>query len=165
MQQIIRDIIRREGGFVDDPDDRGGATNHGITQATLSEHLGRPATRADVENLSEMTAAMIYEERYIKDPHFDRIENEPLRGLVVDCGVNHGPSRAAKWLQQAAKATADGKVGPATLAAVNGGDAGALYLAVLSRRIRFYGQIISNNHSQAKFAAGWLNRAAEFLEV
>ncbi len=165
MDPIIKDIIRREGGFVDDPDDRGGATKYGITQETLSEHLGRPASRDDVFNLSEMTAALIYEERYIKAPHFDRIENEPLRGLVVDCGVNHGPSRAAKWLQQAVKVTADGAVGPNTLTALNRADAGEVYLYVLAKRIRFYGSIISNDHSQAKFAAGWLNRAAEFLEV
>ena len=55
VEQMIDDVIRREGGFVDHPHDRGGPTNFGITQATLSRHLGRPASVADVRRLSRAT--------------------------------------------------------------------------------------------------------------
>lgn len=160
---LIDEIIRREGGFVDDASDRGGATKFGITQATLESWRGRPVSRSDVEAMTRDEAELIYRTRYIRTPNFDKISDPMLRGLIVDAGVNHGVSRAAKWLQKAAGVTQDGKVGPQTLEAVNSGFPSQIYMRVLAERIRFYGRIISNDHTQAKFAAGWLNRATEFL--
>ena len=57
----------------------------------------------------------------------------------------------------------DGIVGSVTLAAVNGGDSDRLYRRFLAYRIQKIGRIISDDHSQATFAAGWLNRATAFL--
>lgn len=164
-EKIIDDIIRREGGFVDHPDDRGGPTKYGITQATLAEFRTFGATPEDVRELTETEAREIYRFQYIHNPRFDQIQSPMLAGLVIDCGVNHGTKRAARWLQEAAGVTSDGVIGPVTLQAVNSGNASHLYRAVLARRFRFYGQIITKDHSQAVFAAGWMNRAAEFLEA
>jgi len=165
VDRILDDIIRREGGFVDRADDRGGPTNFGITMRTLSTWLGREATREDVARLSEMQARSIYEELYIKLPGFDRIANPVLRRLLVDSGIQHGPERAIRWLQHAVHVGEDGKLGPVTLAAVNHINEGATYMSVLGQRIRFYGHIVNKDHSQAVFIEGWLNRVTEFLEV
>ena len=162
--QILDDIIRREGGFVDHPADRGGPTKYGITQRTLSEWLKREATREDVESLTEPAARSIYFDLYLREPRFNQIEDERLRALVVDSGVNHGVRRAAKWLQRAAGVADDGIVGPRTLAAVNGSDSAALYRKVLAQRAIFYGKIITNDPSQAVFAHGWMRRLAEFID-
>lgn len=165
IDHIIDEILRREGGFVDNAADRGGPTRYGITLATLQAWRGKPVTRDDVVNLSEDEARQIYEQEYIVKPGFSRIPFERLRGLLVDCAVNHGTGWAAKALQRAAGVTADGAIGPATLQAVTGADPAVLYRKVLADRIRLYGKIISKDHSQAVFAGGWLNRAAEFVEA
>jgi len=164
IKQLIDDILRREGGFVDHAADRGGATNYGITQETLANWRSRSVSVDEVRDLTEDEAREIYAARYVVEPRFSDIEDEDLAALVVDCAVNHGPTRAARWLQKAAGVTTDGKVGPITLEAVNSQDGMDLYCAVLAERCRFYGRLITRVPSQAAFAAGWANRVAEFIE-
>lgn len=162
--EIIDAILLREGGYVAHPSDRGGHTNHGVTQAVLAEWRGRPVTVDDVRNLTVGEARELYRDRYIAKPGFLTIENQQLRAHAVDCAVNHGPANAVKMLQKAVRVFADGHLGPQTRAAVNRMDAGALYRRLCAERVRFYGQIITRDPSQAVFAAGWMNRAAEFIE-
>ena len=161
---IIDSIIRREGGFVDHPADQGGPTNYGITQRTLKQYRGRSVTVGDLGALEEGEARLIYQRLYISGPGFDRITGQRLRALVIDCAVNHGPSRAARWLQAAVGTRVDGVFGPLTLAAVNAAEEETLYKRVLAQRCRYYGQIIARDHSQAAFAGGWAARLAEFIE-
>ena len=163
MNAIIDDIIRREGGFVNHPSDRGGATKYGVTQHTLSAWLGRKASVSDVRELSESEARKIYQHNYIDLPNFKYINNPRLRNLVVDCAVNHGARRAAKFLQKAAGVKADGYIGNITLHAVNSMDGDSLFRKVLALRIMFFGRIITRNPSQAVFAQGWMKRVAEFI--
>lgn len=162
--EIIDGLIRREGGFVDHPADKGSATKYGITISTLAEWMGRPATVDDVKQLTEHEAREIYREHYITRPGFLGIENEAVRALAIDCGVNHGVKRAVQLLQEAAHMFTDGILGPNTKAAVNRMTAAVLYKRLCAARVRLYGQIITKNHSQAVFAAGWANRVAEFIE-
>ena len=161
---IIDHILRREGGFVDHPADQGGSTNYGITQRTLKQYRGRPVTVGELRALEEGETRLIYERLYIRGPGFDRIRSRRLRALVIDCAVNHGPSRAARWLQAAVGTRVDGVFGPLTLAAANAAEEETLYKRVLAQRCRFYGQIIARDPSQAAFAAGWAARLAEFIE-
>jgi lysozyme family protein len=164
VDELIDDILRREGGFVDHPHDRGGPTKFGITLTTLAAWRRRPVTVEDVRDLAPDEARGIYRSEYVEKPGFDRISDPRLRALVVDCGVNHGQVRATRWLQRAAGVVADGKLGSVTLGAVNTGDALRLFLRVIAQRIRFYGEIVRNDPTQATFIAGWNARAAEFLE-
>jgi len=166
IDEVIDSLIRREGGYVDNPSDRGGPTNFGITAAELGQwrNLGRRATRDEVSGLKEVEARAIYRSDYVERPGFSQIADEPLRELLVDCAVNHQPERAVKWLQAALGVKVDGWFGPKTLAAVRASYSWAVYYGVLATRARFYGYIISHNHSQAVFAAGWMNRLAEFVE-
>ncbi len=121
-------------------------------------------TVEDVRELGEFEARRIYEKLYVEGPGFDRIVHTMLRALVVDCAVNHGPSRAARWLQASAGTRVDGVFGPRSLAEVNAAGEKALYKRVLAQRCRFYGQIITRDPSQAAFAAGWAARLSEFIE-
>lgn len=145
IDEVITAILTREGGYVDHPADKGGPTNRGITMQTLADWRGRPVTQEDVKALTESEARAIYRKNYIENPGFDKIADPRLFNLVIDCAVNHGVERARNWYSELPRdATAYGKL--------------------LARRIRFYGQIITKNPSQAVFANGWLNRVSEFVE-
>lgn len=164
LDRIIGDILRREGGFTIHPADKGGATNHGITQAALARYRGRAVTVDDVRNLTEAEARAIYTNDYVTSAQLHRIHDPYVFALAVDCAVNHGPHRAIRWLQQIVGVVDDGVLGDVTEVAVNTHEPVRLFNRLLARRIVFYGEIISHDHSQAIFALGWLRRAAEFLE-
>jgi len=103
IDTILDEIIRREGGYVNHPSDRGGPTNFGITAQTLGawRKLGRPATAAEVQALTETEARAIYRHQYITGPGLDVITHPGLLHLLVDAGVHSGPKQAVQWLQSA----------------------------------------------------------------
>ncbi len=161
---VITDILKREGGYVDKSADRGGPTKYGITIRTLSAWMGKPATKSDVQALDEFTAREIYTKAYIHTPGFDKIGNDRLRALMIDSGVQHGPGTATKWLQTALGAKPDGQLGPKTMAALGVANEETVYLAVLALRAEYYGRILVNDASQHIFALGWLRRLGEFIK-
>lgn len=162
--EIIDSILRREGGYVAHPADKGSATNYGITISTLAEWRGRPVTVDDVKQLTASEAREIYREQYIVRPGFLSIENEAVRALAIDCAVNHGVKRAVMLLQNAVRVFPDGILGPKTREAVNRMTPSVVYKRLCAQRVRLYGEIITSKPSQAVFARGWCNRAAEFIE-
>jgi len=126
VDQIINDIIQKEGGWVDHPDDRGGPTNWGITIAVFREV--RPA--ATVEQLRALTRAEafeIYRSKYYTAPRFDLIfaVSPRIAAELTDTGVNMGVAVASRFLQRALNLfndsgriypdlTVDGRVGKIT---------------------------------------------------
>lgn len=159
---ILDGIIRREGTkYTDHAADRGGPTKYGITQQALTAWRGKQVTPYEVAALTRDEALAIYRSRYVRP--FEFISDARLLELVVDCGVNHGVNRAIKWMQAAAGTEVDGFVGPATRAAVAAKSPAVMYAMVLALRARFYGRIITNDPTQAVFAAGWMNRLAGFI--
>lgn len=163
-EAIIDRIIAAEGGYVDDPADSGGCTNMGITIETLRQWRNMVVDCEDVRQLTEDEARAIYRNRYIEDPKLDEIRDPKVRELLVDSAVQHGPGKAVEWLQAATGTTVDGIIGPVTLEAVSHSHPRFLHDAILAQRIRYYGAIISNDPSQARFAEGWMNRVTGFLE-
>lgn len=162
--EIIAAIIQREGRFVDDADDPGGATCWGITARTLSDWRNRLISRADVQALSEAEAAEIYRDRYLLRPGIGLVEPMALRAAVLDAAVQFGPRRAIEMLQAALGVTADGMIGPITRDAMQSAGERTMLARFEAQRIRAYGRTITDNPRLAKFAAGWMNRAAEFVE-
>ena len=167
IDAILDEVLRREGGYVNHPADRGGPTKYGITGKTLGDwrRLGRAATAKEVTALTAEEARAIYRRRYVTDPGFEAIAHEPLLALLVDAGVHSGPKRAVEWLQTALGLTADGILGPRTRAALGQADSDVLYRRVLATRLRFLGRLITNDRRQAAFAAGWMARVAEWVEA
>lgn len=165
-EEIIKDVIDREQGFVDHPDDKGGPTKYGITLSTLTAWRGKEVTKQDVEDLSKGEASDIYREMYISRPGLNRIPEWKLRGMLVDIAVNHGPKRAIKMLQKVLKIEEDGIIGPETIKAFFSiTNHLKVYLGVCAERVRVYGRIITNDSKQASFAAGWAERAASFIDA
>ncbi|MFD1033964.1 glycoside hydrolase family 108 protein [Sphingomonas hankookensis] len=128
VTQLIDDVIDREGGYVDHPADRGGATRYGITQAVARAEGYTQAMR----DLPRTLAARIYRRRYWQIPNFDRVATRAptLAAELFDTGVNMGPAVAATFLQRVLNAlnrqqrdwpdlTVDANIGPQTLAALD----------------------------------------------
>lgn len=161
---VIEAIIEREGGFVDHPLDRGGPTKFGITMATLAKWTDSIVTPSDIKALTPDVASMIYLRYYVQEPGFELINDDRLRGLVVDSAVHHGQAVVIKWLQMIVEVPVDGVLGPKTTAAINSESAHSLYLLLIARRIRYMGTIVNHDRSQAEFIEGWLNRATKFVE-
>lgn len=123
---IVGATFSIEGGYVNDPKDPGGATNHGITEQVARDNGYTGA----MQDLPRDMAAEIYASDYVKRPGFDRlIALSPAVGQkLVDAGVNAGPARSARWFQTSLNhlgrggadyptVAADGQLGPRTLAA------------------------------------------------
>ena len=167
IDAMLDEVLRREGGYVNHPADRGGPTKFCITAATLGDwrRLGRAATAQEVSALTTDEARAIYRQRYVAGPGFEGISHQPLLALLVDAGVHSGPKRAVEWLQTALGVTADGILGLRTRAALGQADPVAVYRQVLAARLRFLGRLITNDRRQAAFAAGWMNRMAEWAEA
>ena len=110
-QKCLETILHHEGGYVNHPKDPGGETNLGVTKRVYEEHGGTK----DMKDLTVEDVAPIYKKGY-----WDKMKGDDLPGgldlCVFDFGVNAGPGRAAKFLQQMIGTTVDGGIGPNTLA-------------------------------------------------
>lgn len=128
IDQLIEAVIDREGGFVDNPADKGGPTCFGITQAVARVQ----GYRGSMRDLPREEAAAIYKRIYWLRPRLDEVARRSGRiaGELFDAGVNMGPAVAVTFLQRALTAlnrngkdypdlVPDGRVGELTLAALD----------------------------------------------
>ena len=128
VDALIEALIDREGGYVDNPADKGGPTCFGITEAVARAHGYAGAMR----QLPRERAAAIYRRLYWSRPHLDEIAARSTRiaAELFDTGVNMGPAVAITFLQRALTAlnrngsdypdlTPDGRVGAPTLSALD----------------------------------------------
>lgn len=181
VRTIAEEIVAREGGFVNDPADPGGATNFGVTIHTMRS-LGLDLDRdgdvdvADVRLMTRARAVDIFIEHYFVRPRIAELP-EALQASVFDMQVNAG-SNAVKILQRLVTemgfpATVDGVIGPATLRAVQAAhDAAPAHIAdayAIARR-NYYLRLADARPASRKFArsrsggkGGWIRRAEEFM--
>jgi hypothetical protein len=156
FQACVALVLKNEGGFVDDPEDPGGATNMGITIGTLRAWRGQPVTVEDVRNLSQQEARAIYRANYWNPLRCDDL---PLGVdmVVFDFGVNAGIRRSAMTLQQVVGVAQDGIVGPETLAAVARFAPAQVVDRFGAARLAFYRDL----KDWPEFGKGWTDREAE----
>lgn len=153
-------ILRHEGGYVNHPKDPGGRTNLGVTQRVWEAWTGKPASEAEMRALTPEKVGPVYRQNYWDKLHCDDLP-PALALCVFDFGVNAGPARAARYLQQLAGAMQDGVIGGATVAAVKAwvarvGEAGAVKTYQDARR-HYYKRL----PTFATFGRGWLRRVDE----
>ncbi|MGR3199500.1 MAG: holin-associated N-acetylmuramidase [Paracoccus sp. (in: a-proteobacteria)] len=182
VEQIAREIVAREGGYVNDPDDPGGATNYGVTIGTMKS-LGMDLNRdgrvdaADVRALTRAQAEQVFVEHYFRKPRLSELP-EALQPSVFDMYVNAG-GNAVKILQRLItrmgfRTADDGVVGPMTIAAVrDAAQAAPLHLADaygIARR-NYYYALADQRPASRKYArtraggkGGWITRAEEFIQ-
>jgi lysozyme family protein len=160
--KAIEDVIKREGGFVNDPADAGGATNMGITLAVLREHRGVPVSWSDVRDMPYAEAVDIYHQRYIEEPRLNLLNADWLFEAVFDMCVHMGNKRAVLILQKAGCVfPQDGVLGPITAGVVNAINPKDLKTALLRERLLFYARLTRARPSNLKFLVGWTKRAFE----
>lgn len=175
-------ILKHEGGWVSDPDDRGGETNFGISTLIVKRlQADEKLTDKQVADLLGIAEAEVYKPNYMKtmkvdaakhiyrryfwdQPGYGQITDQNLATKTMDIAVNCGEGNAEKMLQEAAndcgaKLTVDGKAGPKTFAAVNAADPKKLIEALRNRQITYY-NLVALRGNNKKFLPGWLKRAA-----
>ena len=162
-------ILGHEGGLVDDPVDKGGRTNLGVTQGTLNGARAiMPGLPEHVDDLTRAQALEIYRRLYWDAAKCDRMP-EPVDFLIFDAAINCGVGGAGRQLQRALNAlganlTEDGSIGPRTLAALDAAwksDMWRVIAALLMQRVRWHNDIIGRDRTQLRFIHGWLNRILE----
>lgn len=181
VRQIAQDIVAREGGFVNDPDDPGGATKYGVTIHTM-RRLGLDLTGDmivdvdDVRALSRDQATDIFIRHYFNQPRISEMP-EVLQPSLFDMYVNAG-SNAVKILQQMLcemgySVVVDGVIGPQSLAAARDAaspDPLSLRDAYGVARRNYYFRLADKRPASRKYArtrsggkGGWIHRAEAFL--
>lgn len=146
----VKVILNHEGGYVNDPDDPGGETNFGICK--------RSFPNLDIKNLTKAQAAEIYREKYWNPLKCELINNKLLRLHLFDMGVNAGLKAAVVILQDIIKVSADGNIGPITIAETNKyADQESLAQRYALARLDYYQQL-TKNPKLKKFLKGWENR-------
>lgn len=161
---IIKDVLRREGGYVNRPEDRGGPTNFGVTLATLRQARGKAKlTAEDVKALTLGEAIDIYRRLYLQP--FSGVESVWLRAQLFDYAVQHGTRTAILALQRAVGVNDDGVIGPRTLAAVNAAPWRKVAGLLIEARLAIYGSLLRRHPVQAIFAPGWMRRMGEMVRL
>ena len=154
FNEIIEKVLEHEGGYVNDPHDRGGETNFGITKKFYPD--------VDIKNLTKEQAKHIYHTDYWRRNKCDEIPPK-LRYIYFDMTINFGKRGAVKVLQRAANAKnknkidVDGGLGPATLKAIQN-----LELErVRAYRVLRFANLVIKKPEQERFWFGWFRRATE----
>ena len=152
-------LLAHEGGFVNHPEDPGGATNLGVTKRVMQQFLGRAVSMGEMKALTPEDVKPVYKKLYADKVRFDDLPSG-LDWAVLDWAVNSGTGRAAKALQKIVGAKQDGAIGPKTLQAVANFDAGETIEKLHSSRQKFYEGL---THFKT-FGKGWTRRNQETLE-
>lgn len=117
FEDALDRVLKHEGGYVNDPRDRGGMTNLGVTRRAYEAYLGRTVSEQEMRALTPATVEPFYRDMYWTVAHCDELPSGADYELF-DMAVNHGPARAIKLLQRSLDVTSDGVFGSQTRAAV-----------------------------------------------
>jgi peptidoglycan L-alanyl-D-glutamate endopeptidase CwlK len=169
FQRLHAFVKRWEGNFVNDPRDNGGATNMGITLATLSAWRGKEVSVADVRDLTRQEADAIFRANYYTLCRCGEMP-ERVAAVVYNGAVLHGSERSIKFLQTAFNGLGlalggkplkvDGDIGPNTMAAIRQTDPTSLASAYIDQQEAFFRKLDDFDH----FGKGWLNRSSSLRE-
>lgn len=156
FEAALARTLEHEGGYAHHPQDRGGATNRGITQRTYDNWrvtTGQP--KQPVELIEDDEVRAIYHADYWKPVNGDSLPPK-LAAAVFDWAVNSGVWNAKVGLQRALRVRTDGVIGPVTLAHAQATPDAVLRL--LEERAEFIAEIVQEKPSQAVFLNGWIRR-------
>ena len=156
LNKCMEMLLAHEGGYVDHPDDPGGATNLGVTKKVWEDYIGREVTKDDIKALTVEDVTPLYKEKY-----WDKVKGDDLPDgvdwCIFDWAVNSGPGRSAKALQEVVGVSTDGAIGPMTLAAVAKVEPIDIIEKVCNVRQDFYESL----KTFETFGKGWTRRNSE----
>lgn len=154
FDKAFHQLLGHEGGFVDHPADPGGATMWGVTERVAMANGYTGSMRA----LPVELAKAIYRREYWDAVRADEMP-DAVRYALFDGAVNSGVSQSAKWLQRALGVTADGAIGPKTIAAAKAANGDRLKSAMLGARLQF----MTDLATWPAFGKGWARRIASLM--
>jgi lysozyme family protein len=153
-------VIKSEGGYVNDPLDKGGETNLGVTKAAWMAYLKVKELPANA--MKELTKDKV--KPFYKAMYWDKVCGDELPSgidyLAFDFAVNAGAGQSAKFIQRAIGSNADGVIGPATMDKVIKTASVDLLNSFTKQKESFYKDIVARKPEQVKFLKGWLTRVA-----
>lgn len=155
--KLIPIIKKWEGGYSDNPNDRGGATNSGVTLAVYQSVYGKNKTKNDLKSMTNEQWNYIFTKLYWNKWKADDIKNQSIANILVDWVWMSGTSTIKK-IQSLFGLTADGIVGNKTISYINSHDQEEVFNKIWNRRKSFYESLVKNNPSQKVFLNGWMNR-------
>ena len=156
-KKLIPIIKRWEGGYSDNPNDRGGATNSGVTLAVYQSVYGKNKTKNDLKRMTNDQWNYIFTKLYWNKWKADEIKNQSIANILVDWIWMSGLGTIKK-IQSLFGLTADGIVGNKTISYINSNNQEEIFKKIWNRRKSFYESLVKNNPSQKVFLKGWMNR-------
>jgi lysozyme family protein len=169
FDESLRRVFQTEGGYANNPNDKGGETNMGITKDTLNAaKKAGIINHSDSKSLTRNEASDIYKKMYWEPTRAG--DMPPGIGFqVFDMAVLHGPSKAIRTLQAALGLKPTGKADQATVDAVWAADPRGLISEIKERKQGMYYSIAEKDPAQREFLKGWTNRnnrvAAESMDM
>ena len=151
FKECLELVLKSEGGWVNNLNDPGGETNFGVTKRVWEEYVGHP-----VESLKKLTkeeVSPLYELKYWR-PCYGEILPRGLDLLSFSMGVNAGPGRSVKLLQQSIGLVPDGIIGPKTRELISASNSATLINKFSEIRREYYRSL----KTFPIFGKGWLNR-------
>lgn len=165
FRSALKVTLEFEGGLADNPLDPGGRTMKGVTQRVYNSYRNRKGLpQQDVVLISNDELEDIYYNNYWLPGKCDKL-NWPISMCHFDACVNHGIRGANKILQTAVGTTADGIIGPNTLAAINSYRIKEVVNKMLWQRIGYYLSIVFRKKSQSIFLLAWISRAKKLYDI
>lgn len=146
-------VLKSEGGFVNHPSDPGGMTNLGVTKRVWQEYTGHEADEKEMRSLTPEKVAPLYEQKYWR-PCYGEVLPRGLDFVVFSMGVNAGPGRSVKLLQQSIGCVPDGIIGPRTRELISASNTATLIAKFSETRREYYRAL----KTFPTFGKGWLNR-------
>lgn len=167
IDNLIPFILKWEGGYVHHKNDKGGATNRGVTYKTWEDYCKRKGKEASLTTLRHMTKEEwrdIFTEHSWNPWQADKIASQLVANICVDWSWMSGV-KVIKKVQKMLGLTADGIVGPKTLAAINGHSEDALFGQIKELRKKYYESIVKKDPTQQIFLKGWLRRLEDLSRL
>ncbi|MGP9600913.1 glycosyl hydrolase 108 family protein [Psychrobacter sp. AOP42-A1-21] len=175
FHRVSKIILRHEGGYVDDPTDKGGKTNMGIAWKTwltyAKSDLGLEPTKNNLKNITSEQAEIIYRKRYWEPKGFCKVENDKVGLMIYDWSITSGGAgkEVQKLLTNEFKQDVgiiDGAIGSKTIQAVNNVENQKLLLErIAAIRREYYHMLVRQRPKNSKYIKGWLNRVESCLNA
>ena len=144
-------VLKSEGGWVNNPADPGGETNLGVTKRVWEEYVGHPVTT--MKSLTPELVAPLYEQKYWR-PCYAEVLPRGLDLLSFSMGVNAGPGRSVKLLQQSLGLVCDGVIGPRVMQKLRESNISDVIQGFSESRREYYRAL----KQFPVFGKGWLSR-------
>jgi hypothetical protein len=158
FEEALRFTLPWEGGYVNHPNDPGGATNKGVIQSTYDSYRRRKGQPLrSVIQITDPEVREIYRDDYWEEARCD-LMIRPLAIVHFDTAVNFGVGGAVEFLQETLELRIDGSFGPITLSALERANTAATAKRYAKGRIDYRYLRVRQDPSQDVFLRGWLNR-------